>query len=137
MLLTRLEPFAELQELESRFSNLILNTNPGEFHPAVNTHEGKFAYHIDIDLPGVKKEDIHISMDGKLLIIKGKRETKDEVKEDDYYSMESHFGAFQRSFSLPDDIDIENIHAQDHEGVLDIVIPKIHVNDEIKEIKVA
>ena len=136
MLLTRFEPFVELQELESRFFDLHDSSNKKEFSPSVNTHEGKFAYHVDVDLPGVKKEDIHIKVDGKLLTITGERHNKEEVKKDDYYSMESHFGSFERSFALPDDIDIENIHAEDHEGVLDITIPKIDLSKDIKDIQI-
>lgn len=129
MLLMRSHPFTELQLLESRFGDLLSGSKRGymlrNFTPTVNIREGKFAYHIDVDLPGVEKEDIHIAVDGKLLTIKGERHTKEKIEKENNYSMESSFGNFQRSFTIPDDIDIENIHAQDSHGVLDITLPKI------------
>ena len=140
MLLTRFHPFTELQALESRFGDVLSGSERrdmlSDFTPTVNTREGKFAYHIDVDLPGVEKEDIHIAVDGKLLTIKGERHTKEEMEKENYYSKESSFGSFRRSFTIPDDIDIENIHAEDSCGVLDITLPKIDSVSEMKTIKV-
>ena len=140
MLLTRFHPFTELQALESRFGDVLSGSKRrdmlSDFTPTVNTREGKFAYHIDVDLPGVEKEDIHIAVDGKLLTIKGERHTKEEIEKENYYSMESSFGNFQRSFTIPDNIDIENIHAEDSHGVLDITLPKIDSVSEMKTIDV-
>ncbi|OHE05920.1 MAG: heat-shock protein Hsp20 [Sulfurimonas sp. RIFOXYD12_FULL_33_39] len=98
-----------------------------DFKPAVNTREGKDAYHVDVDLPGVKKEDINISVENNTLTVSGKRETKKEVKEEDYYRVESSYGKFQRSFTLPENIDTENIRAASQDGVLEVVIPKLQV----------
>ncbi|WP_457743304.1 Hsp20/alpha crystallin family protein [Sulfurimonas sp.] len=101
-----------------------------EFVPAVNTREGKNAYHIDVDLPGVNKEDVEISVDKNILSVSGKRETRDEVKKDDYYRIESAYGRFSRSFTLPENVDIENIRAASEDGVLEIIIPKLEVLKE-------
>ncbi|MCK9454078.1 MAG: Hsp20/alpha crystallin family protein [Sulfurimonas sp.] len=98
-----------------------------DFKPSVNTREGKEAYHVDVDLPGVKKEDIDISVEDNTLCISGKRETKEEVKEEDYYRVESSYGKFQRSFTLPENIDAENIRAACEDGVLEVIIPKLKV----------
>ncbi len=101
-----------------------------DFTPAVNTREGKEAYHVDIDLPGISKEDVDISVDKNVLTISGKRETRDEVKEEDYYRIESHYGSFSRSFTLPEKVDVENIRAASDNGVLEIIIPKLQVEVE-------
>ncbi|MFA6760927.1 MAG: Hsp20/alpha crystallin family protein [Sulfuricurvum sp.] len=98
-----------------------------DFRPAVNTREGKEAYHIDVDLPGVKKEDISIDIENNTLTISGKRESKSEIKEKGYYKMESSYGKFSRSFSLPKEVDIENIKAITQDGVLEVVIPKLQL----------
>lgn len=98
-----------------------------DFKPAVNTREGKDAYHVDVDLPGVKKEDINIHVEDNTLTISGNRETKKEVKEEDYYRVESSYGKFQRSFTLPENVDVENIRAASQDGVLEVVIPKLQV----------
>ncbi len=104
MLLTRFHPFTELQALESRFGDVLSSSKRRDmrrnFTPTVNTREGKFAYHIDVDLPGVEKEDIHIAVDGKLLTIKGERHTKEEIEKENYYSMESSFGKYQLYFTI-------------------------------------
>ncbi|MEN4052654.1 MULTISPECIES: Hsp20/alpha crystallin family protein [Sulfurimonas] len=101
-----------------------------DFTPAVNTREGDDAYYIDVDLPGVKKEDVEISVDKNVLTIKGKRETREEVKEEDYYRVESSYGTFSRSFTLPEKVDVEKIEAKSEDGVLEIIIPKLKVVKE-------
>jgi len=108
-----------------------------DFTPSVNTREGDDAYYIDVDLPGIKKDDVEISVDKNLLTIKGKREIKNELKEEDYYRIESSYGTFSRSFTLPEKVDIENIKASNENGVLEIVIPKLTViKDSVKKITI-
>jgi HSP20 family protein len=108
-----------------------------DFTPAVNTREGDDAYYIDVDLPGVKKEDVEISVDKNVLTIKGKREVREEVKEEDYYRVESAYGTFSRSFTLPEKVDVENIEAKSENGVLEIIIPKLKViKDSTKKIEI-
>ena len=108
-----------------------------DFSPSVNTREGKEAYHIDVDLPGINKEDVDISVDKNVLTISGKRETKNEVKEEEYYRVESNYGSFSRSFTLPEKVDVENIRAASDNGVLEIIIPKLTVvTDSTKKIEI-
>ncbi len=141
MLLTKFDPFKELRVLEERmneaFSSNLSKDVLSNFTPTVNTREGEFAYHIDVDLPGVKKEDISVKVDNNILTLKGERKSKKEVKKEDYYKKESNFGSFTRSFTLPNNIDAENIHAESKEGVLEITLPKKEVKkDTAKQIKV-
>jgi len=141
MLLTRFDPFKELRTLESRineaFNSGVSKDVLSDFTPSVNTREGEYAYHIDVDLPGVKKEDISVKVENNVLTLKGERKTKEETKKDDYYKMESSFGCFVRSFTLPDNIDAENIHAENKDGVLEITLPKKEQkNKSVKQIKV-
>jgi len=141
MLLTRFDPFKELRTLEDRinqaFSSDLSKNVLSDFSPSVNTREGEYAYHIDVDLPGVKKEDISVKVENNVLTLKGERKTKEEVKKEDYYKMESSFGSFMRSFTLPDNVDAENIHAENKDGVLEITMPKKEKKAKTsKEIKV-
>ncbi|HIQ47352.1 MAG TPA: Hsp20/alpha crystallin family protein [Sulfurovum sp.] len=99
------------------------------FVPVVNTREGEFAYHVELDLPGIKKEDIEITTEDNVLTISGERKLKDEAKEEDYYRVESVYGKFSRSFTLPEKIDVENIHAESSDGVLEVIIPKLKEED--------
>jgi HSP20 family protein len=108
-----------------------------DFSPSVNTREGKEAYHIDVDLPGMNKNDVEISVDQNLLTISGKREIKNEINKDDYYKIESSYGSFSRSFTLPEKVDVENIRAVSEDGVFEIIIPKLTVfKDSVKKIKI-
>lgn len=140
MLLTPYYPFKEIREIENRlFGNnrpVTSEENVSTFTPSVNTREGEFAYHVDVDLPGVKKEDIKVDLKENVLTISGERYTKEEVKQEDYYRIETRFGKFSRSFTLPDDADIENIDASSDNGVLEVVIPKLAKAKGIKSIAV-
>ena len=141
MLLTKFDPMREFKELEERLSSALkvpdLGSEFSSFKPSVNTREGEYAYHIEVDLPGVKKDDISVDIKDDILTISGERKTKKEVKEKDYYKMESSYGKFQRSFTLPDNIDAENIEANSKDGVLEVVIPKMERSTkETKKIKI-
>lgn len=137
MLLTKFDPFKQLKEIEKNLYTQVGN-NEGvtAFVPTVNTREGEFAYHVDVDLPGVKKEDIKVDLNKGVLTISGERKTKEEVKQEDYYKIETYFGKFSRSFTLPDNVDIENIEAKTDNGVLEIVIPKLKDDVSKKSIEI-
>ena len=137
MLLTKFDPFKQLKEIEKNLYTQVGN-NEGvtAFAPTVNTREGEFAYHVDVDLPGVKKEDIKVDLNKGILTISGERKTKEEVKQEDYYKIETYFGKFSRSFTLPDNVDIENIEAKSDNGVLEIVIPKLKDDVSKKSIEI-
>lgn len=133
MTLVRYDPFRELRSLTRGVNSLnnLFDTqqfpelNLSTFSPHINTREGKFAYHIDVDLPGVNKDNVDIHIEDGVLLISGERKTKEEVKEEDYYKIESSFGQFERRFTLPADVDAENIHAERADGVLEITVPKL------------
>ena len=143
MLITKFDPLREFRNLEERMRNS-LNltdetdvTNVTGFTPSVNTREGEYAYHVEVDLPGVKKEDINVDVKDDLLTISGERKTKSEINEKDYYKQECSYGKFQRSFTLPEGTDVENIEANSQDGVLEVIIPKLKkVEKETKKIEV-
>ena len=137
MLLTKFDPFKQLKEIEKNLYTQVGN-NEGvtAFVPTVNTREGEFAYHVDVDLPGVKKEDIKVDLNKGILTISGERKTKEEIKQEDYYKIETYFGKFSRSFTLPDNVDIENIEAKSDNEVLEIVIPKLKDDVSKKSIEI-
>lgn len=127
MKVKRYEPFISFSELGDKFFNLPLSSEKSisGFTPSVNTREDDKAYYLEVDLPGVKKEDVSVDLDKNHISISGERKIKNEIKEDDYYKVESVFGKFSRSFSLPDSVDNENIEASFENGVLEILIPKV------------
>ena len=135
MYVTKYNPSKELQEFRNGFKHFdsfldnfiedkgsLLKT---DFTPSVNTREGEHAYHVEVDLPGVKKDDIDVDVKDNIVTISGERKSKKEVKEEDYYKVESSYGKFERSFTLPENVDVENIHAESQDGVLEVVIPKL------------
>jgi HSP20 family protein len=135
MLVTRYNPYSNarrglgvVNQLLNQLDSL-QEESISSFVPVVNTREGEFAYHVELDLPGIKKEDIEITTEDNILTISGERKRKDEVKEDDYYKVESVYGKFSRSFTLPEQIDVENIHAESSDGVLEVIIPKLKVEE--------
>ena len=135
MFVTKYDPFSELNELRKGFKymNALINSLEGTgeeaalnaFVPAVNSREDDKAYYVEVDLPGIKKEDIDINVEDNVLTISGERKVKEETKEEDYYKVESRYGKFSRSFTLPEKVDVDNIHAESKDGVLEVVIPKI------------
>lgn len=133
MLVTRFDPFREFGQLRRGFNYLHAAMDDAkkskhhtvfDFKPTVSTREADDAYYVDVDLPGVRKEDIAISLHDNVLTISGKREMNSEDKESDYYKIESRYGAFERSFSLPEDVDEQQIEAASHDGVLQISLAK-------------
>ncbi len=93
------------------------------WNPMVDIFEEDGKIVVKADLPGVKKEDISINVENRILTLKGERVKEDEVKEDNFFRRERSFGSFQRSFTLPADIKTEDIEANFKEGILRIEIP--------------
>lgn len=92
--------------------------------PAVDIKEEPNQYLIYADLPGVDPQQIEISMENKVLEIKGSRSDVAKVEKKDYYRMERLKGDFYRRFTLPDNADGDNIKAVSRNGVLTVSIPK-------------
>ncbi|NOX16211.1 MAG: Hsp20/alpha crystallin family protein [Epsilonproteobacteria bacterium] len=134
MLLTRFEPFKELRELRRGFdylSNVMeeleeqgYESGISSFTPTVNSREADDAYFVEIDLPGVKKEDIEINLEDNILRISGERKVQNRTKDNEYYKIESKYGKFVRNFTLPKDINANKIDANFKNGVLEVKILK-------------
>lgn len=92
--------------------------------PAVDIYETTEAYVVKAELPGIPKEDVHITVENNVLTLKGERRfEKDETKEN-YHRVERTYGAFARSFTLPTRVDHEGVQAKFDNGVLTISVPK-------------
>lgn len=92
--------------------------------PDFDVKETKDAYCVEADVPGLKEDDVDVSVTGSRLTISGKREQETEERTDTYYTCERSFGSFSRSFTLPDGADTDNIQAELASGVLAVTIPK-------------
>ncbi len=87
--------------------------------------KGKSTFTVEVDLPGVKKEDIEININDNTLNISAVRNMNKEVKEEDYYMQESFYGKIARTFILPEDIDKDDVEAKLDDGRLRITLKKV------------
>ncbi|HEY8922979.1 MAG TPA: Hsp20/alpha crystallin family protein [Polyangia bacterium] len=94
------------------------------YSPHFDVKETKDGYVIKADLPGVKDEDLEISMNANMLTIAGKREAERVDEGEQYFAMERSYGSFARSFTLPNGADRENVTADLKNGVLVVHIAK-------------
>lgn len=94
------------------------------FVPAVNVSEEETKFNVELSAPGFVKSDFKIEVDKGVLKVSGEHKTEAEVKEKNYSRKEFNYGSFQRSFTLPEDINEEGIDAKYDNGILNIVLPK-------------
>lgn len=109
------------------FFRMMWRRAPGEgmaWAPAIEMYEKDNNFVVKAELPGVKKEDVDISVAGDTLTIKGQRKASKEVKDEDYYRCETHYGSFTRSIVLPAAVDAKKVEASYENGVLEIQVPK-------------
>ena len=95
-----------------------------EWSPSADVSETEKEYLIRAELPAVKKEDVKVMVEDGMITIQGERKQQKEEKGEKYHRVESCYGNFARSFSLPDNVDLNAIRCQDKDGVLTVHIPK-------------
>jgi len=106
--------------------------------PRLDVYEKGNAVIVKAELPGLKKEDVHLQLDDGTLVIPGESKAESEVKEESYYRVERSFGSFCRRMSLPFEVTPEQIQATMKDGVLEVRIPKpAETKPEAKRISVA
>src|SRR5512133_2840586 len=92
--------------------------------PALDISEGKDAYLVTVELPGLKPEDLDLTMEDSLLTIQGERQRTSEPSDQQLHRVERRYGAFRRSITLPAHVMAEQIQASFQDGVLQILVPK-------------
>lgn len=142
MAITRWQPYRELTQFQDRMNRLFdeLWGNGGEMEraqaawaPAVDICEEEDRIVLKADLPGVEQKDIHLDVEGGRLTIKGERRLERSSDDEGCHRLERAYGAFVRSFRLPDVIDPDGIKAAYKDGVLEVTLPK---KEEVKPRKV-
>lgn len=113
------------------FFNDAVRTNRESFVPGIDISETDDKFHITAELPGMKKDDIDISLDNGRLSISGERKFEEEEKGKTFHRVETKYGSFNRSFQLPDNVDEDSIKATYEDGLLNITINKSE--DKIKK----
>jgi HSP20 family protein len=96
----------------------------GNWMPAVDVAEEDNEYVVKIELPGVNKDDVKITLESNILTIRGEKKAEKESKDKNYHRMERSYGSFQRSFTLPTSVKNDKIDAEYNNGILSITLPK-------------
>jgi HSP20 family protein len=137
--MTRWDPFQDLRTAQDEMAQMSpmlahalgLHTQQASgratttaWAPALDISERKDAYLVTVELPGLKPEDLDITMEDGLLTIQGERQFTSESSEQQYHRVERRYGAFRRSITLPAHVMAEGIQASFEDGVLQILVPK-------------
>ncbi len=144
MTLVRFEPLKELETLHDRiqryfedFANFGFSFTDN-FNPRIDISEDDNNINVVAEIPGVKKEDLKITLQDNILTIEGEKKKEEEKKGKNYYRAERVFGSFKRSFTLPTEVDSDNVEAKFEDGMLRINMKKLHPkpkNEKVIELK--
>ncbi len=143
--LTRWDPFREFITLQDRMNRLFREPFGPEgreeslttttFAPPVDVYEDEHNVTLKIEVPGIEEKDIDVRIENNTLTVHGERKFEKEEKEENYRRVERQYGSFTRSFTLPNTVDPDQVHATYDKGVLKISMAK-KAEAKPKQIKV-
>jgi HSP20 family protein len=130
--LTRWDPFNEMLTLREAMSQLLEESfvapntprRGQSFAPALDVSESADDYTVEVAVPGVKPEDLHITFENNVLTISGEHRQEAEDKQRSYHRVERRYGSFQRTVALPSTVKADAIQATLTDGILRLAIPK-------------
>ena len=136
--LTRWNPLREMEDMQRRMSSLFdwnsfrrgnltpdeENITVPEWSPLVDIAEDDKEYLIKVELPEVQKDDVKVTEESGTLTIAGERKAEKEEKDHKFHRIERSYGRFERSFSIPDDAQGDEVKAEFKDGVLNLYLPK-------------
>ena len=122
-----------------RASNRLMDDGLASFYrPRIDVSGDENCYEISLDVPGLKESDLSLEVKNDVLTIKGQKEERSENKDKHYYRVERSYGSFQRTLSLPDDANADEIKANLDKGVLKLEIPRrASVEKDVKRISIS
>lgn len=138
--LSRWNPWRDMLAMQERMNRLASDPHGreeleyGTWLPPVDLREEEQSFVIQMEVPGLKKEDIDIHLENNVLTLRGERKFEEEEKKQNYHRIERFYGRFARSFTLPSLIQAAGIGASLKDGVLEVTIPKA---EESKPKKIA
>lgn len=137
MAIVRWEPFRELLTTQDRLNQLFNQTfgqalaSEGQedvsnrvWAPAVDIYETEQNLVVKAELPGVDPKDVEVRIENQTLFIRGERKFEKDVKEQNYHRVERSYGAFARSFTLPNTVNAEDVKAEYKNGILTLTLAK-------------
>lgn len=134
--LTRWQPFREVASLQERVNQLFSDFFPASdllepfslaetgFSPKTDVYEKNDQLVVEMEVPGMRPEDLNISVEGNALTISGERKTETDRKEGQFHRTERSWGQFSRSFTLPTTVDPATVEARYDNGVLHVCMTK-------------
>ncbi len=142
-----LDPFSLLSsvrdEMDRLFQNSLAPWRPsgdnypeGDWTPEVDVIEEENSVIIRANIPGLKKEDIDLSVVDDTLILKGEKKQESEVKKENYHRIERSYGFFQRGIPLPSAVDADKVEASYKDGVLEVKLPRKEEAKKAKKIAI-
>ncbi len=144
MTLIKFEPLRELETLHDRiqryfddYPNFGFNLSDN-FYPRIDISEDKENINVIAEIPGVKKDEIKITLQDNILTIEGEKKKETEQKEKNFFRSERMYGSFKRCFTLPDLVDSNKVDAKFENGMLNIQLKKIEQkvrNEKVIELK--
>lgn len=149
MNLVRWDPFRELEEMSDRLNRFFARTDArrtngkemmtvADWTPSVDISEADEEFQIKAELPGVKKDDVKVTLDNGVLTLQGERKEEREEKGRKFHRIERSYGQFIRSFTLPDVVDDTKVKAEFKDGVLHLRLAKSEkAKPKAIEVKVA
>lgn len=131
MTLIKFEPLKEFESFQNQikkyfddFPSFGVNFE-NSFSPRIDISEKNDKILVEAEIPGVKKEDLKITLQDNILTIKGEKKKEEEHKENNYYRCERSYGSFSRSFTLPVEVSTEKVDAKFNDGMLKIELKKV------------
>ncbi|TQV88775.1 Hsp20/alpha crystallin family protein [Aliikangiella coralliicola] len=139
MTMIRFNPFRELDSWFNAYNRSLANQgkeNPlsADWKPSVDIVESDKSFLIKAELAGVPKDDIQVQIDKNILTISGER--KSEITDEKHHRVETFYGSFSRSFSLPENVSEESIKAESKDGILYLTLPKHEPKEKLKKIEI-
>src|SRR3954465_2506602 len=142
-MITRWDPFRDMATLQGRLNQLFSDYGRGTdeltttgFVPAVDIYEDEHNVPLKLEMPGIAKKDLDIRVENQTLTVHGERRFEQEEKEENFHRIERRYGSFSRSFTLPNTVDSDKVHASYMNGVLQIQLAK-KAEAKPKQIKVS
>jgi len=135
MNLIKWDPFRELENVSDHLNRLFSRSTGragssqeilgmADWTPSVDISETDTAYLIKGEIPGVKKEDVKVTVQDGMLTIQGERKMEKEEKGKKFHRVERSYGSFMRSFRLPDDTDENKVKAEFKDGMINVIVTK-------------
>src|SRR2546421_13121538 len=133
MSIIRYDPFRDLRALQDEVNRLFTGNMArfddegiarGSWSPSVDIYENKDQIVVEAELPGMKREDFDLSVENNVITLRGERQFEKKDESDNYHRVERSYGAFTRSFTLPQTVSAEGATAEYNNGVLRVTLPK-------------